>query len=38
MPKGNEKLLEYVNAFIEKETASGRLEELADMYVYRNGE
>ena len=35
MPKGSEDLLAYVNAFLEKETASGRLDELAEEYIYR---
>lgn len=35
MPKGSEDLLDYVNAFLEKEISSGRIEELADAYIYR---
>ena len=35
MPKGSESLLEYVNAFLEEERESGRLDELADEYIYR---
>lgn len=35
MPKGSEDLLEYVNAFLEEEKASGRIDELADKYTYR---
>ncbi len=35
MPRGSEDLLEYVNAFIERERASGRLAELAEEYIYR---
>lgn len=35
MPKGNEELLEYVNGFIERERSRGRLNELADEYIYR---
>ena len=35
IPKGNEELLEYVNSFLEKEKRSGRLDELADEYIYR---
>ena len=38
MPKGNEALLEYVNAFLEREKENGRLEELAEKYIYRNSE
>ena len=35
MPKGSEDLLEYVNAFLEEEMDSGRIDELADEYIYR---
>ncbi|MBQ9322092.1 MAG: transporter substrate-binding domain-containing protein, partial [Eubacterium sp.] len=35
MPKGSEDLLEYVNAFLEEEKASGRFDELAEEYIYR---
>ena len=35
MPKGSEELLAYVNAFLEKEKASGRIDELAEEYIYR---
>ncbi len=35
MPKGSEDLLEYVNLFLEKEKSSGRLDDLADEYIYR---
>jgi len=38
MPKGNEELLEYVNAFLKREKEAGRLEELAEKYIYRNSE
>ena len=38
MPKANEALLEYVNAFLEREKENGRLEELAEKYIYRNSE
>jgi len=38
MPKGNEALLEYVNAFLEREKESGRLDELAEKYIFRNSE
>ena len=34
MPKGSEALLEYVNAFLEEEKASGRIEALAEQYIY----
>lgn len=34
MPKGNEELLEYVNGFIRRETESGRMDELAEKYIY----
>ena len=34
MPKGSEDLLEYVNAFLEEEKASGRIDELAEEYIY----
>ena len=35
MPKGSEDLLEYVNGFLAEEKANGRLEELAEKYIYR---
>ena len=35
IPKGGEELLAYVNGFIEREKASGRLDELAEEYVFR---
>ncbi len=35
MPKGSEDLLAYVNAFLEEEIASGRIDELAEEYIYR---
>ena len=35
MPKGNEDLLAYVSAFLEEEKASGRIDELAEAYIYR---
>ena len=35
MPKGSEDLLAYVNVFLEKEIASGRIDELAEEYIYR---
>ncbi len=34
MPKGSEDLLAFVNAFLEEELASGRIDELAEKYVY----
>ena len=34
LPNGSEELLEYVNVFIAKERESGRLEELAQQYIY----
>ena len=35
MPKGSEDLLEYVNEFLEEERESGRLDELAEEYIYK---
>ena len=35
MPKGSEDLLDYVNAFLAEEKASGRIDELAEEYIYR---
>jgi cyclohexadienyl dehydratase len=35
MPKGSEELLEYVNGFLAEEKASGRIDALADEYIYR---
>ncbi len=35
MPKGSEDLLDYVNAFLAKEKASGRLDELAEDYIFK---
>ena len=35
MPKGSEDLLAYVNAFLGEEIASGRIDELAEEYIYR---
>ena len=35
MPKGSEKLLEEVNAFLKQEKENGRIDELADKYIYR---
>ena len=34
MPKGSEDLLEYVNEFLEKEKADGRIDELSEKYIY----
>ena len=38
MPKGSEDLLDYVNEFLQKEKKSGRIDELADKYFFRNTE
>ena len=38
MPKGSEDLLAFVNAFLEEEKNSGRIDELAGKYIYRNPE
>ena len=35
MPKGSEDLLEYVNQFLADEKKNGRLDELAEQYIYR---
>ena len=35
MPKGSEDLLDYVNRFLTEEKESGRLDELAEKYIYR---
>lgn len=35
MPKGSDDLLAYVNEFLETEQSSGRIDELADEYIYR---
>ena len=35
MPKGSEDLLEYVNAFLAEEKESGRIDALAEEYIYR---
>lgn len=35
MPKGSEALLDYVNAFLANEKASGRIDALAQEYIYR---
>ncbi len=34
MPKGNEELLAYVNEFLAAEKESGRMDELAEKYIY----
>ena len=35
MPKGSEDLLDFVNQFLDEERQSGRLDELAEQYIYR---
>ncbi len=35
MPKGSEDLLDYVNDFLEDEKSSGRIDALAEEYIYR---
>ena len=35
MPKGSEDLLAYVNTFLEEEIAFGRIDELAEEYIYQ---
>ena len=35
MPKGSEDLLELVNAFLSEDRESGRIDELAEEYIYR---
>ncbi len=35
MPKGSEDLLSYVNEFLEEEKETGRIDELAEEYIYR---
>lgn len=35
LPKGSEDLLRFVNQFLAEERASGRLDELAEEYIYR---
>ena len=35
MPKGSEDLLDYVNMFLATERESGRLDDLAEEYIYR---
>lgn len=38
LPKGNEDLLAFVNAFLAEEKASGRIDELARKYIYTSDE
>lgn len=38
MPKGSEDLLEYVNKFIAQEKEKGRIDELAEVYIYHLSE
>lgn len=38
MPKGSEDLLEYVNKFIAQEKEKGRIDELAEEYIYHLSE
>ena len=38
MPRGSEDLLEFVNAFLAEEKASERIDELAEKYIYTDGE
>ena len=35
MPKGSEDLLDFVNRFLKDEKDSGRIDELAEKYIYR---
>ena len=35
MPKGSEDLLDYVNVFLEEEKKTGRIDALAEEYIYR---
>ena len=35
MPKGSEDLLELVNTFLDEERENGRIDELAEEYIYR---
>ena len=35
MPPGSEELLAFVNGFLAEEAASGRLDELAETYIYQ---
>lgn len=36
LPQGSEELLDYVNEFIAEEKDTGRIEELANQYIYQN--
>ena len=36
MPKGSEDLLEFVNEFLAKEKESGRIDELAEKYIFKS--
>ena len=36
MPKGSDELLTFVNDFLDREKSSGRIDELADLYIYRH--
>ena len=38
MPKGSEDLLAYVNDFLEKEMTAGRMDALAEEYIYSHTE
>ena len=38
MPKGSEDLLAYVNDFLEAEKAGGRIDELAEAYIYKTND
>ena len=35
MPKGSDDLLDYVNEYIKKEKANGRIDELSEKYIYQ---
>ena len=35
MKKGSDDLLEYVNTFLEEEDETGRINELAEEYIYQ---
>ena len=35
MPKGSEDLLNYVNEFLAEEKESGRIDELAQEYIFK---
>ena len=38
MPNGAEELLSYVNEFLEQEKESGRIDELAELYIYQDAD